>query len=298
MTDDLLRRFGDLNPVPDPDRFVALGEADWPADPVLRAVLEEARTTNGRPRAAGARPTHKERLMTTLSPAPSDEDRRTKQRRSRRGWLFATAGAAIAVLAVAGVLTMTDTGPSGFVTEPAPPDPEAEAVALAEAYVDARNAFDVDRARELVADDFTTSEYPDGWTGLDTMELAFETHEAYGFHYSEAECTPESATSDQIGVGCDFLWTTELHRIGDHAPTQTNITVFVEDGRIARIARGPAEIQSWWGPFFDRFLLREHPEFRNVVSRALDLELDAHREVVERLPEIYEEYEAWVRAQG
>jgi DNA-binding transcriptional ArsR family regulator len=122
------------------------------------------------------------------------------------------------------------------------------AVERAEAYIDARNAYDSDRARELVADDFRTTEFPDGYVNVDTMELAFEMHQVWGFHYAEADCVPQPDTTDQIVVRCDYLWTTEVHRARSHEPTPTHLTVTVVDGRIAEISRGVAG----WAPWFNR----------------------------------------------
>ena len=125
---------------------------------------------------------------------------------------MATAGGvALAVLA-GGIYVLTTSSPRGALT--GQPGPEAEAVALAEAYIEARNAYDADRARELVADDFRTTEPPDGYRDVSTMDLAFEAHRAYGFHYAEVDCAPESEISDPITVRCDFLWTNEFSALG------------------------------------------------------------------------------------
>jgi hypothetical protein len=88
--------------VPDPDRFVDLGETDWPADAVLRAVLERASTTDHRPRTARLGPERdtatKEGPMPTLTP-PRNESARPEPG-SRRGWLLNAAAVAAVVLAV------------------------------------------------------------------------------------------------------------------------------------------------------------------------------------------------------
>jgi ketosteroid isomerase-like protein len=304
MPDDLLGRLRSLNPVPDPDRLVTFGDVDWPADPVLRTVLEQARESDHDPRPwrpGPERPAESEEtVMPTLSRDRSNVDRRAAPP-PRRGWL---AAAAVAVLTVIGVFAVLQAQPRGegsaqFVTDPAR-DPEAarvaEAVALAEAYLDAGNAHDSDRARELVAEDFRTNEYPEGHRDRATMEMAFEQHQAWGFHYADVDCTPRQETSDRVVVRCDYLWMTELQRVGNHEPTSTYLTVHVEDGRITETRRGFGDSRSWWDPFI-RFLLREDPEFRQVVDRSLDLDPAAHQEVLERLPDFLERYADWVGSQ-
>lgn len=313
MTDDLLDRFRELNPVPAPDRFVIPDGTDAPADPLLRSLLERAGATNNRPitaRPTGARRAEhneqneqKETPMGTISP-PRTADRPVGPRGPRRPWRLAVAAGAVAIVAVAGVMTLTSRQAEpepdqGFVAEPVPQDPEAEAVSLALTYLEARNAYDVEGARQLVSDDFTTTEPPDGFRDVGTMELAFAQHEAYGFHYSEVDCTPRRDTPEQVEVDCEFLWTTELHRIGGHPPTQETFTMHVEDGRIASIVgrRIPADGRLWWDPFV-RFLDLEHAEFRRVVERALALDPDAVRELTEELPGYLERYSRYIEERG
>jgi hypothetical protein len=172
-----------------------------------------------------------------------------------------------------------------------------EPVAVAEAYIEARNNYDVQLARELVSGDFRTSEYPDGFGDITGMELAFEGHKAYGFHYSDVDCTLSGETSEGVVVACDYLWTTELHRIGDHPPTSERLTFIIDDGQIQRITRSSSAVLIWWSPFYDRFLLSEHREFRDVVSKSLLLDPEAVRELVERLPEYFDLYEEWIDSQ-
>jgi hypothetical protein len=74
-------------------------------------------------------------------------------------------------------LVHDDVGPAADDGSTAPP-PEVQ---LAQDYIEARNAYDADRARELVADEFWTSEAPDGFRDVDTMELAFDSHRVHGF---------------------------------------------------------------------------------------------------------------------
>jgi hypothetical protein len=201
--------------------------------------------------------------------------------------------------AAAGEETATPDGGSAWEDTPVGLETIAEAMAIAEAYLEARNAYDVDRAKELVSDDFRTIEPPDGFRDVDTMELAFAQHQAYGFHYAEVDCADQNATPERVEVACQFLWTTELHRIGDHPPTPETFTIHVEDGRITSIAgrRVPADGVRWWNPFVG-FLALEHPEFRDVVMRALDLDPEPTSRLLEQLPEYLELYEESITRPG
>jgi hypothetical protein len=131
MNDELLRRFRELNPVPDPDRFVDLGAPDWPADPALRAVLEQVSTKNHRPRIARLGPERdpatNDRPMPTLTPPRNGSAR--PEPRSRRGWLLNAAAVAAVVLAVGLIATfgpLDDDAIAPAAPEPAAPEPEPD----------------------------------------------------------------------------------------------------------------------------------------------------------------------------
>lgn len=181
---------------------------------------------------------------------------------------------------------------------PAPvPAEETTEVEIAEAYLEARNAYDATRVRELVSEDFTTNEYPDGWRNVENMELAFEVHKAYGFHYSDIECTQVGETAEGVSVGCDFLWTTELHRVGNHPPTPASMTLVIEEGLLTRIMRGLQPFGDFNNPW-RAFLGAEYPEFLRVEDRVIDsLDPDSVRELVEQMPRYLELYEEWLNSQ-
>jgi hypothetical protein len=315
MHDDLLRRLRELNPVPDPDRYVALGEPDWPADPVLRAVLEQASTNNHRPGTTRLGPGRdlapEERPMPTLTPPRNDENAHP-QHRSRRGWLLAAAAIVVVVLAAGGLFTMIGSLFDDAVIAPATTDPEPDAeqtsndqaIEAAEAYIDARNTHDPERARELVTDTFVTSEVPDAYT-LRTMELAFEVHEAFGFRYVDGTCEvggpgPEIAGREQqTMVNCDYGWTSELQRITGDPPVPVTFLFHVEDGLIDRIHHNwnpssfmPDVYDPWLA-----FLEEHHPEGRNDSVATHSLIPEPTRRFIDRAPEYLASYEEWVEEQ-
>lgn len=221
------------------------------------------------------------KTLTTDTPLPTPTRRRPK-------WTSGLVAAAVVlVLGVATVVMTTDGSPFAS-TEPTP-------VEIAEAYLEARNDYDAERARELVSEDFRTSEYP-GFTA-ETMELAFQQHEAYGFHYSNIECNQQAETAERVSVRCDFLWDTHLQSVGNHPPTPAGITVLVDEGLITLISRGSQPFDTWWNPWLT-FLRSEHPEFADVVDRALTLDPDTVSQLVEEMPRYLNLYENWLNNQG
>lgn len=175
-------------------------------------------------------------------------------------------------------------------------DSRPSPVEIAESYIEARKASDADRARELVADDFRTTEPPDGFVDAEGMELAFQQHEAYGFHYGDVDCDVTDEAGGVTWVECGYLWTTELHRIANQPATPESMRFVIEDDLIQAVARGQRNFSEWWDSWLD-FLGSEHPEFRNVVVRALRNEPESTRELVEGLPEHLNLYREWVESE-
>lgn len=95
---------------------------------------------------------------------------RSHTAKTPRRWVPAVVAATIVVLVGGGALLLVGDGES----------PELTPIEVVEAYIEARNAYDPVRARELLAEDFRTGEPPDGFTDLTNLELAFEFHEALG----------------------------------------------------------------------------------------------------------------------
>jgi hypothetical protein len=188
-------------------------------------------------------------------------------------------------------------------TLPPTPAPTPEAAApleIVEAYIEARNAYDPERARELLAESFTTGEPPDGYRDLSNLELAFDTHRAWGFQHSLGDCreSEQAARPETVVLECDSLWTTEVHLRGDLPPTPETFQFRIRDGRITSVTHDAPHIAWYFGPrsFYDDFL-SEHLEFRRVIDKHHNLDPEATREVIERLPEYFELYEEWISQQ-
>jgi len=170
---------------------------------------------------------------------------------------------------------------------------EPTAVEIAETYIEARNDHDPERARELLADDFSMDGPPAFRHDLSSLEPTFEMHRAFGFNYSDGDCRQDTATPIVV---CDYLWTTELHRISGDPPTPTTFRFYLIDGRIWQI-HGEPDAHSFYGPFYDDFLVG-YPEFHALLDEGFTLDSpDVTREVVELLPHYFELYEEWLSQQ-
>jgi hypothetical protein len=221
---------------------------------------------------------------------------------------FATAGAAALAVGVGIGLYLGQLGgleppasspspePTPTSAQTASPTPAAglSPVEIAEAYIEAINAYDVERARELVSQDFATTEYPDGHINVQTMELAFDSARAYGLHYSDVDCGQDKATPERVErVRCDFLWAMELQRIGSHEPTQKTFRFTIEGGRIKGVLMSHRSIASWWDPWLG-FLRAEHPDFYRVVTLNFNPTAESMRELVEQMPRYLDLYGEWL----
>lgn len=156
MTDDLLRKFAELNPVADPDRLIALEPSEPPADPFLRALLEHPPTNGDRPDrmrsahdrntgSAHTRGTRRNGDMQTTKVRPDQQP--TTHRRPRT--LAAVGAAAAVILAViAGLIVINDRDQAAVVSGNADAEVMTD-LEIVEAGVAALYSGDADRAVEL-----------------------------------------------------------------------------------------------------------------------------------------------------
>lgn len=210
--------------------------------------------------------------------------------RGSRAWRVGLT-AAIVVLALGAASIFLSTGGDPFPGEASP-------VEIAEAYLDARNDYDIERARELISDDFTTTEAPSGHVDASTIGLAFQGYEDYGVAFTEVSCKQAGETPEWVSVYCDFLWSTEIHRIGGFEPTQTRYVILIRDGLILQVLES-ASYSPWWDSFV-AFLESEAPEeFADAVYRSVDsLDPEAVQTVTESLPRYFDLYAQWLASQG
>lgn len=216
----------------------------------------------------------------------TDAKKPTPTRRPR-GW---TVGLTVAIVVlILGVATVfMTTGENPFAGEPSP-------VEVAEAYIDARNGYDVDRARNLLAEDFTTTEAPYGHRGHETLDLVFQSWNDWGFEFTDVSCEEVSEGSGGHLVRCDYLWNTDVIRAGGFSPTEANLQLLIQDGMIRRVSETESGSEPWWETFV-AFLDAETPDdFAETVYSALGvLDPDAVQRLGEELPGYLDLYAEWL----
>jgi hypothetical protein len=292
MTDDLLARLAQLNPVADPDRLVTPEDPGLPAHPVLRAILEQARAIDGQ-----GRPTHRTidtevTNVSTISPSRGEPvEPSPPPPRSPARWLVAAAS--VAVILVGGVAIVTvgsDRGdPAGEPTEPTTPTESAEA------YLAARADHDGQAARSLLADDADITEAT--FVDVTEVEPAFEMMQLFGFDVTPYECeTPAADVSptDAVDIRCTYTLDSTLQQVVGRPPIESRYQFTVEDGLIVDVINmfpydefGPAA----WQPFVD-WLERERPGDHDFLFREIDgfFYPRLTQEVFDLMPVVLEEY--------
>lgn len=223
--------------------------------------------------------------MNTTTPI-TDAKKPTPAGRTR-GWTVGLTAAVVVLMLGVATVFMT-TGEGRFAGEPSP-------VEVAEAYIDARNDYDVDRARNLLAEDFTTTEAPYGHRGHETLDLVFQSWNVWGFEFTDVSCEQVSEGSGGHLVRCDYLWNTDVTRAGGFSPSEANLQLLIQEGLIRRVSETETGSEPWWETFI-AFLEAESPDdFGETVYRAVDfLDPDAVQTVAEELPAYLDLYAEWL----
>jgi hypothetical protein len=158
-------------------------------------------------------------------------------------------------------------------------------VETAESFMEARNAYDAERAMSLLADDGATAKlmnnnamYPNMPTvqlDRDELALALEAERLYEVRYESFECRQRDP--DRVGVGeaqinCSYLMDNKLRQIDGLPPVKSSFSLRVREGRIDRLSFPwlnvgfPSE-QPTEGGRFVRWLEAEHPEAGGPFDR-------------------------------
>ena len=151
-------------------------------------------------------------------------------------------------------------------------------------------------AREVLAEDATFREGPDGFRSVEDLELAFEFHQGYAIQVLSGECDVKAASPESVVIGCDYMSTTELQRIIDYPPVPGSVTFTVQEGLITRVINNwnPGEFNpNVYNPWINDFL-SEHPEFRALALASHGLPPEPTREFLDLLPQYLQLYEEWV----
>jgi hypothetical protein len=132
---------------------------------------------------------------------------------SKRRWVPAAFGVLLAAALAAIVLTTWDT--TSTPTE------------IGNEYMEARNAFDAERASELMSADASVLDAPR--MSRTELDQGFEALRVYDAQWDPFECTSKPGTTL---VTCDYSLVTNLSQIVGHTPVEGSILLLVEEGQI------------------------------------------------------------------
>jgi hypothetical protein len=210
--------------------------------------------------------------------------------RKTRGWTVGLTAAVVTLILGVGTVLLT-TGEGPFAGGPSP-------VEVAEAYIEARNDYDVDRARNLLAEDFTTTEAPYGHRGHETLDLVFQSWRIWGFEFTDVSCEEVSEGLGGSLVRCKYLWNTSVTEAGGFPPSEATLQLLIQDGLIHRVSETETGLSAWWETFVS-FLEAESPDdFGETVYRAVEfLDPDAVQKTGEELPAYLDLYSEWLEHQ-
>lgn len=143
-----------------------------------------------------------------------------------RRWLPALVGGLLVLLLAVPLLLAQNGGTFFGLFEPSP-------LEVAERYMTARNAYDADSARSVLADDVQMFDVPI-IADLGELSAGFEVLRRYEFQFSPYECL-DTSTETLARVGCTYMMDTKLSRIVGYQPVAGSFTFTISDGRIDRL---------------------------------------------------------------
>ena len=188
------------------------------------AAFEQLRRANPEPNPA----TLRQQLHHAANPVPPVSVTRSnemetqtivqnqKPLRSPRKWLPAIASGAVVLLA--GIVFVVLSRDGGLFASPTP-------LQVAQSYMEARNAWDADAARSLLADDVSMIDSP--IITIDGFGPEFEVLRVYEFQYEPFECIEYTEI-----VKCTYLMTSNLQDIVGYPPIPGSFELAIEDGQI------------------------------------------------------------------
>jgi hypothetical protein len=162
-------------------------------------------------------------LRTVVHPAThgaADVQQADAPKTRKRGLVIAV-GALLALAAVVVVYGQLDSSSD----QPSPQQ-------VAEQYFAARNAYDAEAARELMADDAVLNDMP--VIGIDQLEEGFDVLSIYGFSFDAVDCAP-GGTSATSQVRCSYQMFTFLNEPVSYPPVAGAMDFEIVDGKIARL---------------------------------------------------------------
>ena len=148
---------------------------------------------------------------------PTTIDLQADPRKPPHTWMPGLAAGV--VLALVGVILLTDTGPS-------------TPLEIAERYLMARDAYDAEAVRALIAPGAQLNDMPA--INLDELEAGLEMLSIYEFSYDPFECTPGEGDPDSW-VSCRYQLETALNGPVGYPPVAGHMSFQIVDGNIVQL---------------------------------------------------------------
>jgi hypothetical protein len=198
------------------------------------AAFEQLRRANPEPDPAALRRHLRETTKSTPTIATRSEtmDTRTSTNQARpptkprRRWLPAlVAGVLVLFLGIPVLIVRNGGSVFGLF--------EASPLEVAERYIAARNAYDPEAARAVLADDVVMNDTPI-IADLGELSPGFEALRRYEFQFSPYECS-QIAAGPPARVVCNYMMTTNLQRIVGYPPIAGGFNFTISDGRITNL---------------------------------------------------------------
>jgi hypothetical protein len=186
-------------------------------------------------------------------------------------------------------------------------------VEIAERFMEARNAYDAEKAMSLLADDGATALLMDNnrmFRGMPTLRLdreelalALEAERLLEVRYESFECQPDPVRWAKTQIMCSYLMDDKLMQIDGSSPVERSFGIGVRNGRVTNLSFPflnvgfPAEVPADRARFVN-WVDAEHPQAggpfdRGKLFRTLGQEvtLKLTRESIDLLARYLEEYE-------
>jgi hypothetical protein len=119
-------------------------------------------------------------------------------------------------------------------------------LALAVSFMEARNAYDVQKAMSLIANDGASvllthdndmiPDMPFNRLDRDELALAFEAERIYGVRYGSFECRPETIAWANTQITCSYLLDSRLRQIAGISPQGHSFGIGIRDGHITNFS--------------------------------------------------------------
>ena len=197
------------------------------------AAFEQLRRANPEPDPAALR-RHLQDLKSTppMAARSNTMDTRTPTIQTRpptqprRRWLPALVAGLIVILLGIPVLIVQNGGTVFGLFKPSP-------VEVAERYIAARNAYDAETARRLLADNVDLLELDLHGATVDELDLYFEMLRTFDQQLLNAECL-ESGVAEPVLVTCSYDLDTALQHAIGYPTMRSRFIFYIADGLIVR----------------------------------------------------------------